>query len=254
MRNEGDVVRAREDYFGRRDGNLDALLRQRFGWMNRYLDARSVGADIGCGAGFSQFYLQAEQLWLTDYSDAPFLDLQFVDALRLPFRDGSLDFLVATNMIHHLPYPLRFFREAHRVLRPGGKLLLHDVHASLLMRAILRLMRHEGYSFAVDVFDETAVATDPKDPWSGNNAITRMLFADHSKFLAAAPGWKILRDEHCECLLFLNSGGVTAKTAYLPLPKSLLALVKQVDRMLCAMAPDLFALGRAIALEKVAAR
>ena len=48
---------------------------------------------------------------------------------------------------------------------------MHEVQASLLFCAVLRAMRHEGYSFDVNVFDENCICTDPDDPWAGNNAI-----------------------------------------------------------------------------------
>jgi hypothetical protein len=128
---------------------------------------------------------------------------------------------------------------------------MHEVQASLLFCAVLRVMRHEGYSFDVAVFDENAVCTDPDDPWAGNNAIPRLLFDDRSAFLQSQSGWRLLRDEPCECLMFLNSGGVTAKTAYIPLPAFLLKGVELLDNTLSKVAPNVFALGRRIALQKI---
>ena len=181
-----------------------------------------------------------------------YLDIGGVDALHLPFADNSLDFVIESNVVHHLPYPVRFLNEARRVLRSGGFLLMHEVQASLLFCAVLRAMRHEGYSFDVNVFDENCICTDPDDPWAGNNAIPRLLFDDHGAFLRSQPGWRILRDEPCECLMFLNSGGVTAKTAYIPLPPFVLKgsggdLITYWPKL----APNVFALGRRIALQKV---
>jgi hypothetical protein len=51
--------------------------------------------------------------------------------------------------------------------------------------------------------------------------------------------------------MFLNSGGVTAKTAYLPLPPVLLRTVDIVDDILVKLAPEVFALGRRIALKSL---
>jgi hypothetical protein len=112
-------------------------------------------------------------------------------------------------------------------------------------------MQHEGYSFDVDVFDDDSVCTDPSDLWAGNNAIARLLFDDHAAFARAHPEWRIVRDEPCECLMFLNSGGVTAKTAYLPLPLSVLRLVESFDGVMARLSPTIVALGRRIALQAV---
>jgi SAM-dependent methyltransferase len=250
MRGEGDVLSARADYAQRKSGNLRWLLRSRFEWMNQYLSPDSVGIDVGSGAGFSREFIHCKKLLLTDLSSYDHLDIGGVDALHLPFADSSLDFVIESNVVHHLPYPGRFLNEAWRVLRSGGFLLMHEVQASLLFCAVLRTMRHEGYSFDVNVFDNNHACTDPDDPWAGNNAIPRLLFDDHIAFLRSHPGWQILRDDPCECLMFLNSGGVTAKKAYIPLPSLALKAVETVDTMLANFAPNIFALGRRIALQK----
>lgn len=251
MRSEGDVVGARASFAQCKSANLPSLVRSRFEWMNQYIEPDGRGVDIGCGAGLSRAFIRARRLWLTDFAEQSFLDVAGVDALDLPFADRAFDFVVASNLLHHLPCPTRFLNEARRVVRPGGHLLMHEPQASLLFCAVLRTMRHEGYSFNVDVFDETSVCTDPNDLWAGNNAIPRLLFDDHAAFLRAQPHWRIVRDEPCECLMFLNSGGVTAKTAYIPLPPQALKAVQTLDAVLARLAPNVFGLGRRIALQAV---
>ena len=48
------------------------------------------------------------------------------DACRLPFQDGSFDVLLAVECIYHFPSRTEFLKEAHRVLRPGGRLTFSD--------------------------------------------------------------------------------------------------------------------------------
>jgi len=43
------------------------------------------------------------------------------DAEALPFADGSFDAVVSNFGVHHVPEPIRALREAHRVLRSGGR-------------------------------------------------------------------------------------------------------------------------------------
>jgi ubiquinone/menaquinone biosynthesis C-methylase UbiE len=48
------------------------------------------------------------------------------DSERLPFASGSFDFVTCANSFHHYPRQDRAVAEMHRVLRPGGRLLIID--------------------------------------------------------------------------------------------------------------------------------
>lgn len=46
------------------------------------------------------------------------------DAMQLPFRSASLDFIIASHVLEHLPFPLAALRHWYELLRSGGVLLL----------------------------------------------------------------------------------------------------------------------------------
>jgi SAM-dependent methyltransferase len=48
----------------------------------------------------------------------------FGDGSRLPFRDASVETVLATEVLEHVPYPELLVREMARVVKPGGKVLL----------------------------------------------------------------------------------------------------------------------------------
>jgi ubiquinone/menaquinone biosynthesis C-methylase UbiE len=48
------------------------------------------------------------------------------DSERLPFQDNAFDVITCTHSFHHYPHQQKVVAEMHRVLRPGGRLLIID--------------------------------------------------------------------------------------------------------------------------------
>ncbi|GGP97886.1 methyltransferase [Streptomyces griseomycini] len=97
-------------------------------------DATSV-VDVGCGAGRAVAELAARRVTAVGVdSDArmigvarsrrPHLDLRVGDAYRLPLPDHSVEGYRADKVFHELADPRRALAEAHRVLAPGGRVVL----------------------------------------------------------------------------------------------------------------------------------
>ena len=62
------------------------------------------------------------------YQDDDTIRLHVLDASDLPFPDSSFDVVLLFECIYYLPDPQRALEEAHRVLRPGGCLLIAPVN------------------------------------------------------------------------------------------------------------------------------
>lgn len=85
--------------------------------------------DLGCGRGqitsllnrsIQILGLDMNRDSLVRFSDSAMSRFQ-ARAEAMPFRESSIDFLVAISLVEHLPNQAVFFREAARVLRPGGR-------------------------------------------------------------------------------------------------------------------------------------
>lgn len=250
MQHEGDVGLARDYYFEHKPNNLDALLRHRYEWMNEFIKETDTVVEFGSGAGFAREFVKASNLILTDVVERPWVNLT-ADAMDPPFEDGSIDVVICSHMIHHLSSPRAFFNVIRRKLKPDGLVLVQEINTSLMMRALLRLMRHEGWSYDVNVFDEAAVANDPRDPWSANCAIPELLFRNEKEFREHIGAFEILKNELNECLLFPLSGGIISKAPTVQLPRGALKLVSALDRFLVSIAPGTFALGRSVVLRRI---
>lgn len=55
------------------------------------------------------------------------IDYLPADAKHLDFADGRFDTVFSNTILHHIPEPAAFLREARRVLKRGGVLLIRDL-------------------------------------------------------------------------------------------------------------------------------
>lgn len=122
---------------------LNGLLHQRqLAFLNRVVQQRGArrALEIACGPGrltaemsavpfgvaidASQPMLETAQRRMPPQA-APWTFLR-TDAFRLPFQDASFDVVYTCRFIRHfqLEDRQRLYREVHRVLRPGGALLV----------------------------------------------------------------------------------------------------------------------------------
>lgn len=108
------------------------LLERAFGPADRFATVLEVGAGSGQHAGtlrhrFDEYIVTDGNARMLDQARArlggdPRFRFQVEDATRLSLADASVDRLIATHVLEHLPAPHAVLREWERVVRPGGML------------------------------------------------------------------------------------------------------------------------------------
>ena len=94
-------------------------------------------ADLGCGSGVFTDLLNKQGYEAIGLDLSPKLialarnkypKVEFLegDVEQLPFPDSSLDGVLLSGLVHHLPDPARCAGEVFRVLKPGGSFVAFD--------------------------------------------------------------------------------------------------------------------------------
>ena len=111
--------------------------------------------DVGCGSRPFAWVLDGsvERYWGVDLRTSRFLGQRPPDAYAraeaLPVREGSVDTVLGLSMLTYLREPARAVAEAHRVLRPGGALLLEFTQMAPLHDAPHDYFRFTRYGAAL---------------------------------------------------------------------------------------------------------
>mgnify|MGYP001492696038 FL=1 len=251
MRILANTKEAISHFYSSKSKNLKFLLKQRFEWMNEFIETDHKGLEVGSGAGFAKFFIKNKNFKISDYSNDDHLDFKNVDAQNTNFKDGSFDYVIASNMIHHVPYPIKFFKEMNRILKKDGKLIIFDAYCSILLQLVMILMKHEGFDFTINVWDDKNPKSDALDVWDGNISVTNLIFDNKKEFNEnLGNNFSIEYEKLTECFIFLNSGGVTSQTFHVPLSNFFLNILNRIDHFLVKFFPNIFCMGRRIVLKK----
>ena len=251
MSSIANTKKARELYYLNESKNVKFLLKKRFSWMNNFIRENDIGIEVGSGAGFTKEFINNKNFKLTDIGEDKHLDFQNVDAQSTSFKDKSFDYVIASNMIHHIPFPIKFFKEMNKKKKKNGRLIIFESYCSIIFQIATILMRHEGFDFTLDVWDEDNAKSSEQDAWHGNIAVPHLIFDDKKKFDEnLGKYFKIEYEKLTECLIFLNSGGVTSKTKHFPMNNFFLNTLHFIDKILVKLLPSIFCMGRRIVLTK----
>ena len=166
------------------------------------LPGRSL--EIGGGSGNLKEY--AGNVISTDIVATPWLDAA-ADAQALPFANESFANLVMVDVLHHIERPIRFLKEAWRVLRPGGRLLALEPAISPTSWIFYRLFHPEPVIMSADPLADGMVSSG-REPFDANQAIPTLLFGRYRKRLQALlPDLTLIHFERFSFFAYPLSGG-----------------------------------------------
>jgi SAM-dependent methyltransferase len=240
-----DVIQRRSEIWAERPLTRE-VYRRAFGEIRRELADGDFTVEIGGGSGMARDFLSG--VLVTDLVRTPHVEV-VADAVRLPFARGSVDNLIGTDCLHHLPQPALLFEEAIRVLRPGGRLILVEPFISPLSRLAFALAHPEPVDLAVDPLpaDGRPVVTGT-GPFAANQAIPTLLFyRHHRRFAARFPELQLRTRRRTSLIAYPLSGGFSAPCF---VPRWLHGSLFALERIAAPLAP-LMAFRLLVTLERV---
>jgi SAM-dependent methyltransferase len=177
-------------------------------WYERIVGACRVGRTLEIGGGSGNLKTYAPDVVSTDVLSATWRDA-VCDAHRLPFASESFDNVVMFDVLHHLERPVRFFEEASRVLRPGGRAVMLEPGVSPVSRVFYNLFHREPVDMSVDALADGPLDSR-RDPYDSNQAIPTLLFGNRrrrSEFERRFPELAVVAVDWFALVVYPLSGG-----------------------------------------------
>lgn len=131
--------------------------------------ARTLAAEYGCrvtGLDLTLAYCEVAAMLTDRVNMSASVDFRHGSALAMPFDDGAFDVVWMQHISMNIEDKVALYRELRRVVRPGGRLVFHDIMAG------------DGSELHFPVF------------WADKPSLSFLAGADHMRQLMAACGFE----------------------------------------------------------------
>ena len=160
--------------------------------------------EIGGGTGNLKEY--APNVIASDIIDSPWLDC-VLDAQSIPLANESIETIVGVDVLHHIERPVRFFREALRVLKPGGRVILLDPAITPLSYFFYHFIHEEPVVMSINPLEDGELDAN-RQPFDANQAIPSLIFNKYFKnFKVEFPDFQLVSKRYISILAYPLSGG-----------------------------------------------
>jgi SAM-dependent methyltransferase len=187
------------------------------------------GLTVEIGGGIGNLKQRLTDVVATDVQFAPWLDC-VADAQRLPFADGIAANIVMVDVLHHIEYPPKFFRDAARVLKPGGRIVMVEPAITPGSTLFYRVLHHEPVRTSADPLAD-GVPDPARDPYDSNQAIPTLIATRHrERFHQMFPGLRIIRTDWFSFGVYPLSGGFKPwSLVSVPMARRMLNLERKLE-------------------------
>lgn len=185
---------------------LQEIYRGFYRRIAAHLDPGLPGPVVELGSGMGSIKEVIPQCIITDLFPNPWLDRR-ENAYRLSFADGSVAHLVLFDVWHHLRYPGTALHEFHRVLAPGGRLILFEPAASWLGWLVYHVFHHEPVGLRDPITWEAPAnfSADDAGYYAAQGSATRLFWWGEARDRLA--GWRLREVRPLTSFAYLATGG-----------------------------------------------